>query len=75
MIIGDWDVDEIGKIKHLKCHELSGTWGFIHRCWVTTGANPWGGPVGHYKKIVCPLLVQEVSKIKYYLWTNERDKT
>ena len=75
MIIGDWEVDESGKIKHLKCHELGNTWSFIHKCWQDAGyTSTTGHPAGRYIEVVCPLLVQEIAKVKYYLWNNERAK-
>jgi hypothetical protein len=34
MILGDWEINDIGMIKHLKCREPSASWASTHRCWV-----------------------------------------
>lgn len=73
MTIGDWTIDDAGKIKHLKCDQ-DATWNIYHRCFVVTRMNPLNGILeGHYETIRVPDFVNLIAKAQYEIWTASRE--
>jgi hypothetical protein len=62
MILGDWEINEAGMIKHLPCKERSGTWAHLHRCWVDDA----------FAIVTAPEFVITVASITYDTWAADR---
>ena len=73
MIIGDWSIDDAGKIGHLKCNG-DPTWSTYHRCWIGYGYKTNAGfAAGHYVEIHVPEFVGLLSKTQYEIWAVSRE--
>ena len=74
MIIGEYEVNETGQIRHLKCREPASSWSPAHRCWVLPGPNdPYSE--GKYMMVTAPTMVQTLSKIRYAIWSAARGQS
>ena len=73
MIIGNYDIDETGKLKCLTCSERS--WSGAHRCWVPvdpTSQDPYRE--GIYVMVTAPEFATTVARILYTAWSAEWEK-
>lgn len=67
MLIGEYEIDDIGKMRHVTCGQEYSSWGSIHSCWVPACSRS-----GHYIEVKIPSMVLIVSAILYDSWLAER---